>query len=217
MGPPRTNQEAVSSEPGCPVTAGPGATPHLERKRTSRRPPGLSRASGRRREAASSAPSRPHCIWGMNGSVLHPPGFQAKARSANMALRGRVHLGEATSRPRWWWVEGPGSLRGPGFCCFPRNRNPRTLAGPSISRRATPTGSMPARCPRQLSSGTHTQRPCTCARTHTHSHTHINQSSVSTISLTSCQSCLIKAVPSHEDRGCFPRAGRVSSVGFLPA
>lgn len=151
MGPPRTNQEAVSSEPGCPVTAGPGAAWHLERKCTSLRPPGLSRAPGRRREADGSAPSHPHCIWGMNDSVLCPPGFQAKAGSANAALRGWVQLGEATSRPRWWWVAGPGSLRGPGFCCFLGNRNPRTLAGPSVSRRVTPAGSMPARCPCQLS------------------------------------------------------------------
>ena len=151
MGPPRTNQEAVSSEPGCLVMAGPGAARHLEKKRTSLRPCGLSRAPGRRREADGSAPSHPHCIWGMNGSVLCPPGFQAKAGSANAALRGRVQLGEATSRPQWWWVGGPGSLRGPGFCYFPGNRNPRTLAGPSVSHRATPAGSMPARCPCQLS------------------------------------------------------------------
>ena len=85
MGPPRTNQEAVSSEPGCLVMAGPGAARHLEKKRTSLRPSGLSRAPGRRREADGSAPSHPHCIWGMNGSVLCPPGFQAKAGSANAA------------------------------------------------------------------------------------------------------------------------------------
>ena len=191
--------------------AGPGAAHHLERECTSQRPPGLSRVPGRRRETDGSAPSRPHCIWGMNGSVLRPPGFQAKAGSANEALRGRVQLGEATSRLWWWWVGEPSSLRGPGFCCFPGNRNPRMLAGSSISRRATPAGRMPSRCPCQLSSGTHTQSPCTCARTHTHSHTHINQSSVSIISLTSRQSCLIKAVPI----ACGPRMLSEGWEGFV--
>ena len=110
MGPPRTNQEAVSSEPRCPVMAGPGAAQHLERECTSQRPPGLSRVPGRRRETDGSAPSRPHCIWGMNGSVLRPPGFQAKAGSANPALRWRgdvqavVVVGRGAQQPPRPWL-----------------------------------------------------------------------------------------------------------------
>lgn len=83
---------------------------------------------------------------------------------------------------------------GPASAVFLGIETPERPSGSSVSRRVTPSRksacqmSLPA-----LLENTHPEPVHVC--THMCTHTRINQSSVSIISLTSRQSCLIKAVP----------------------
>lgn len=179
--------------PPHPATAGPEATRPLERSCAFGCPSASVTArsmSGSGRLCLNLPPLPLQNEWPLSATTK-----LFKTPPAISALCGRVQLGRGRSSPGWWscWFGDP------GFCCFPGNQNHRTPAGPSVSGRATPPGSAPARCPCQLFLGTHTQavhvRACTHTHAHPCTHVHINQSSVSIISLTSRQSCLMEAVP----------------------
>lgn len=133
-------------------------------------------------------PVLPHPLSEADGFCLvhipHP--FQERVSCTTQAFkqtfgqpaRPRVigPAGLGVFQPRWWLSPEPSSSLGTGFRCFPGNLNPGVSSGSISLLQMTPPGSVPARCPCQLSLGTPRAGARVCTRTHTHTHTPINQS-----------------------------------------
>ena len=179
--------------PPHPATAGPEATRPLERSCAF----GCPSASVTARSMSGSGRlclNLPPRLCRMNGLCPPPPSFSKLRQPSRPCVAGSSWEGGGPAPGGG--AAGSGAQASAVFLGIKTTEHP---AGPSVSGRATPPGSAPARCPCQLFLGTHTQavhvRACTHTHAHPCTHVHINQSSVSIISLTSRQSCLMEAVP----------------------